>query len=52
MPVGEMLRRMDSKELTEWRAYFKVEKERTEEASKQQPPLEQNITATMKGYGK
>lgn len=22
MPVGEMLRRMDSREITEWRAYF------------------------------
>lgn len=22
MPVGEMLRRMDSREITEWRAFF------------------------------
>jgi hypothetical protein len=25
MPVGEMLRRMDSAEITEWMAYFKLE---------------------------
>jgi len=25
MPVGEMLRRMDSAEITEWMAYFRVE---------------------------
>lgn len=25
MPVGEMLRRMDSAELTEWIAYFKYD---------------------------
>lgn len=27
MPVGEMLRRMDSAELTEWLAYFSLENE-------------------------
>jgi hypothetical protein len=25
MPVGEMLRRMDSAEITEWIAYFKIQ---------------------------
>jgi len=25
MPVGEMLRRMDSAEITEWLAYFKLD---------------------------
>jgi hypothetical protein len=32
LPVGEMLRRMDSRELTEWQAFFKLRQER------QQPP--------------
>lgn len=27
MPVGEMLRRMDSSEITEWMAYFALENE-------------------------
>ncbi len=27
MPVGEMLRRMDSRELTEWQAYFALKNE-------------------------
>jgi hypothetical protein len=25
MPVGEMLRRMDSAEITEWLAYFRID---------------------------
>lgn len=35
MPVGEMLRRMDSRELTEWRAFFLL---RREEQEKQDRP--------------
>lgn len=27
MPVGEMLRRMDSREITEWIAYFQIQAE-------------------------
>jgi hypothetical protein len=37
MPVGEMLRRMDSAELTEWLAYFQIqqpEKPKTADALK------------------
>lgn len=32
MPVGEMLRRMDSREITEWQAFLALRHE------KQQPP--------------
>lgn len=28
MPVGEMLRRMDSRELAEWEAFFRLESKR------------------------
>jgi hypothetical protein len=30
MPVAEMLQRMDSREIAEWMAHFKVEEERRE----------------------
>lgn len=30
MPVGEMLRRMTSRELTEWAAFFEIENEEAE----------------------
>lgn len=30
MPVGEMLRRMSSRELQEWRAYFALRREEVE----------------------
>jgi hypothetical protein len=30
MPVAEMLERMDSRELTEWQAYFKYKAKRAE----------------------
>jgi hypothetical protein len=33
MPVGEMLRRMDSAELTEWVAYFNSQEEPKAKAS-------------------
>ena len=33
MPVGEMLRRMSSAEITEWMAYFKLETLPKEKAS-------------------
>ena len=52
MTVRDLLSRIDSKELTEWRAYFRVENERQEAAMKKQAPLEQNISASMRGYGK
>lgn len=37
MPVGEMLRRMDSRELTEWRAYFALRREEAEGPKKDAP---------------
>jgi hypothetical protein len=33
MPVGEMLRRMDSAELTEWLAYFRLQDKPKEKAA-------------------
>lgn len=35
MPVGEMLRRLDSRELTEWRAYFELKGEERDKATRQ-----------------
>lgn len=35
MPVGEMLRRIDSRELTEWRAFFEL---RAADPGKGAPP--------------
>jgi hypothetical protein len=34
MPVGEMLRRMDARELAEWRAYFSFKRRQAEEPKK------------------
>lgn len=34
MPVGEMLERMSSREITEWMAYFKIQEEPPEEKPK------------------
>ena len=33
MPVGEMLRRMDSAEISEWIAYFKLQEKPKQKAS-------------------
>ena len=52
MPVRELLSRIDSKELTEWRAYFRVKGELEKKARDNKPPLEANIKGTMTGYGK
>jgi hypothetical protein len=30
MPVGQMLRQMDARELAEWKAYFLIRKEQAE----------------------
>lgn len=31
MPVGEMLHRMSARELSEWQAFFRIEREEREE---------------------
>jgi hypothetical protein len=33
MPVGEMLRRMDSAEITEWMAYFRLDEKPKQKAA-------------------
>lgn len=35
MPVGEMLQRMSSSELTEWAAYFKLKNEEHDQAMRE-----------------
>jgi hypothetical protein len=30
MPVGQMLRQMDARELAEWKAYFRLKREKQE----------------------
>lgn len=37
MPVGEMLRRMDSREIQEWRAYFLLKHEAQEKPKMDAP---------------
>lgn len=49
MPVREMLSRMDSREITEWRAFFIVEAEMQKNA--QDPPVESKMKA-LAGYNK
>lgn len=46
MTVREMLSKLDSRELTEWRAYFRLEKELSEEKA----PLESDLSANLSGY--
>lgn len=36
MTVGELLRRTDSRELSEWMAYFKIEKKNSDRAAMEQ----------------
>lgn len=51
MTVGQLLSSISSREITEWRAYFHVDKELFEEARKKQPPpLEPTMKANLKGY--
>jgi len=50
MTVGQLLSNISSMEISEWRAYFHVEKELFEESRKKQPPLEPTLKANLKGY--
>lgn len=50
MTVKEMLSKLDSKELTEWRAYFRIKQERAKEAHN--PPVDKKINFGLMGYRK
>lgn len=45
MPVGEMLRRMDARELAEWRAYFSFKRKQAE------PPKKDAATELRQMFG-
>jgi hypothetical protein len=50
MTVRQLLTSLDSAELTEWMAFFKLERERQEVP---EPPAEQDVEASlMKVFGK
>lgn len=48
MTVRQLLNSIDSRELTEWRAFFIVDSEIRQQS--QEAPLEQNIKGNMTGY--
>lgn len=50
MTVGQLLNNIDSRELTEWRAYFKLEAERLKQ--EREAPVDKQVAANMRGYGK
>jgi len=49
MPVQEMLRRMSSREITEWRAYFLLKAE--EEQNKGKPPKLKSVQDFRAAFG-
>lgn len=51
MTVSEMLSKLDSKELSEWMAFYEIKNKKIKEA-KDGPPLEQQMKSGMRGYGK
>lgn len=51
MTVREMLSKLDSFELTEWMAFFRIENEEIKKA-KDGPPLEEKMQNSLRGYGK
>lgn len=51
MTVSEMLSKMDSREVSEWIAYYEIKNKQAKEA-KNGPPLEQQMQSDMRGYGK
>ena len=53
MTVNQLLTSLDSRELTEWRAYFRLEKELKDEAQPNSPnQLSHGLKTNLTGYGK
>lgn len=57
MTVNQLLSTIDSRELSEWRAFFRVEKElRKEEAERNDPKgnhqMNHGLKSNLQGYGK
>jgi hypothetical protein len=48
MTVKQLLSSLDSRELTEWMAYFKLENERAKESSK----IDNTLKNSLRGYSK
>ncbi len=48
MPVGILLRNIDSKEISEWHAYYAIMQEREEEQKKQQKESPEVTEAKIK----
>lgn len=51
--VRQLLAELDSREISEWQIYFKLESDHIKEHTKQaKPPLESEIKFGMGGYNK
>ena len=51
MTVRELLDRIDSRELTEWKAYFRVDNEMMEKAkTRNEPGVEDKMKFSLRGY--
>jgi len=48
MTVGQLLNSISSQELTEWRAYFRIENKRVERTK--EVPVEDKVKFSLKGY--
>jgi len=49
MTVKQLLSSLDSREITEWRAFFRIESDRIKEVQNG-PPVEDKVKFNLKGY--